>query len=229
MLVGATAYRMLLSWEPHTLKEDDAVLIWGGAGGLGSIAIQIAKAKGARSVAVVSDESKFNYCESLGAIGCINRKNYDHWGALPNLNDKATFGQWSQGAKKFGSDFWEIIGEKRGADIVFEHPGESTVPTSIFICETGGMVVICGGTSGYHGSVDIRYHWMRQKRFQGSHFANDDQAKGVNDLMCQKEIDPCLSKTFTYKELPDSHQLMYKNNRMCACLVKTNKEVRYAK
>ena len=73
------------------------------------------------------------------------------------------------------------------------------------------MVVICGGTSGYHASVDIRYHWMRQKRLQGSHFANDDQAKGVNDLMCQKQIDPCLSRSFTYKELPDSHQLMYKN------------------
>ena len=211
MLVGATAYRMLLSWEPHAIKENDAVLIWGGAGGLGSIATQIVKAKGGRAIAVVSDESKVNFCKSLGAIGCINRNNYDHWGILPDMNDKENFGHWLEEARKFGRDFWEVLGEKRGADIVFEHPGESTIPTSIFICETGGMVVICGGTSGYHASVDIRYHWMRQKRLQGSHFANDDQAKGVNDLMCQKQIDPCLSRSFTYKELPDSHQLMYKN------------------
>ena len=32
--------------------------------------------------------------------------------------------------------------------IVVEHPGEDTVPTSIFVCDTGGMVVICAGTTG---------------------------------------------------------------------------------
>ena len=40
-LVGATAYRMLNSWAPHNVREGDVVLIWGGAGGLGSMAIQI--------------------------------------------------------------------------------------------------------------------------------------------------------------------------------------------
>ena len=30
-------------------------------------------------------------------------------------------------------------------------------------------MVICAGTTGYNVSLDLRYHWMRQKRFQGSH------------------------------------------------------------
>ena len=47
-----------------------------------------------------------------------------------------------------------------------------TVPTSIFLVDTGGMVVICAGTSGFNATVDLRYLWMRQKRLQGSHFAN---------------------------------------------------------
>ncbi len=47
MLVGATAYRMLMAWQPHTVQKDDVVLIWGGSGGLGSMAIQIAKSQGA--------------------------------------------------------------------------------------------------------------------------------------------------------------------------------------
>ncbi|MCK9519761.1 MAG: alcohol dehydrogenase catalytic domain-containing protein, partial [Dehalococcoidia bacterium] len=42
MLVGATAYRMLTGWAPHNVREGDVVLIWGGSGGLGSMAIQIA-------------------------------------------------------------------------------------------------------------------------------------------------------------------------------------------
>ena len=36
MLVGATAYRMLFGFPPHVVKEGDVVLIWGGAGGLGT-------------------------------------------------------------------------------------------------------------------------------------------------------------------------------------------------
>ncbi len=36
-LVGATAYRMLFGWPPHNVREGDVVLVWGGAGGLGSI------------------------------------------------------------------------------------------------------------------------------------------------------------------------------------------------
>src|SRR5919199_6292508 len=69
-LVGATAYRMLMGWPPHTVREGDVVLVWGGAGGLGSMAIQIARARGATAVAVISDDSKSEYCMKLGAKGC---------------------------------------------------------------------------------------------------------------------------------------------------------------
>src|SRR6185503_5334547 len=51
------------------------------------------------------------------------------------------------GARGFGSALWEALGEKRNPTIVFEHPGETTLPTSCFVCETGGMVVICAGTT----------------------------------------------------------------------------------
>src|SRR5690606_32281411 len=46
MLVGATAYRMLMGWEPNVVHEGDPVLIWGATGGLGVMATQITKAKG---------------------------------------------------------------------------------------------------------------------------------------------------------------------------------------
>ena len=64
------------------------------------------------------------------------------------------------------------------------------MPTSIFVCETGGMVVICAGTTGYNATLDLRYHWMRQKRLQGSHFANDEQADGFNDLVARRQGRP---------------------------------------
>ncbi len=211
MLVGATAYRMLHGWDPHVVREGDAVLVWGGAGGLGCMAIQIAAAAGAKPVAVVSSDDKVDYCKNLGAVGVINRKNFSHWGVLPDWRDAEKYGEWFKGAKSFGKAFWEALGEKKSPSIVFEHPGEATVPTSIFVADTGGMVVICAGTTGYNATIDLRYHWMRQKRFQGSHFANDEQAMGINNLVAEKKVDPCLSQTFEFSETGACHQLMREN------------------
>ena len=211
VLVGATAYRMLHGWSEHEIKQGDMALIWGGAGGLGSMAIQICKAAGATSIAVISNSNKIEYCEKLGAKGCIDRNGFDHWGMLPHWKDNVGYGNWLKGVRKFGAAIWEVMGEKRGPDIVFEHPGESTMPTSMFVCESGGSVVICAGTSGYNATVDLRYLWMRQKRVQGSHFANDDQSYAMNQLAIEGHLDPCLSRAFTCAELPQSHQLMYEN------------------
>ncbi|MGH7164705.1 MAG: crotonyl-CoA carboxylase/reductase, partial [Nitrospiraceae bacterium] len=73
------------------------------------------------------------------------------------------------------------------------------------------MVVICAGTTGYTAGVDLRYLWMRQKRFQGSHFANDEQCGALNQLVMAGKVDPCLSRTFAFDEIPLSHQLMHEN------------------
>ncbi|MEE8546029.1 MAG: zinc-binding dehydrogenase, partial [Alphaproteobacteria bacterium] len=79
------------------------------------------------------------------------------------------------------------------------------------VCATGGMIVICAGTSGYNVTLDLRYHWMRQKRFQGSHLSNDEQAAQVNRLVAEGKVDPCLSRTFSFDEIGEAHQLMHEN------------------
>jgi crotonyl-CoA carboxylase/reductase len=71
------------------------------------------------------------------------------------------------------------------------------------------MVVICAGTTGYNAVVDLRYLWMRQKRLQGSHFANDDQATGFNNLVLEGKIDPCLAQVFPFDQVGEAHQLMH--------------------
>ena len=148
MLVGATAWRMLRGWPPNVVNEGDPVLVWGGAGGLGSMAIQIVREFGGIPIAVVSDESKYEFCLQLGAKGVINRGDFDHWGRLPDIDDAEAFAEWAGGARLFGRAFWDALGERRSPTIVFDHPGEATIPTSIFLVDNGGMVVICAGTSG---------------------------------------------------------------------------------
>src|SRR5436190_16196578 len=93
-LVGATAYRMLMGWPPNTVQEGDPVLVWGGSGGLGSMAIQIATHFGARVVAVVSHESKGEFCKKLGAVGYLNRKDFRHWGIAPHWTAVEEWNAW---------------------------------------------------------------------------------------------------------------------------------------
>jgi crotonyl-CoA carboxylase/reductase len=213
MLVGATAYRMLTHWSPHTVQPGDVVLVWGGSGGLGSMAIQITKALGGIPIAVTSSDEKGEYCKQLGAAGYINRKSFDHWGMPPHWTDEEAYNRWVQGARAFGKALWDAVGERKNPRIVFEHPGEDTIPTSIFVCDNAGMVVICAGTTGYNAVVDLRYLWMRQKRLQGSHFANDEQAQGINQLVIDKKVDPALSKAYTFDEVGHVHQLMYEGQQ----------------
>ena len=221
MLCASTAYRMLMGWQPNVIEEGDVVLVWGAAGGLGSIALQIVSAQGGKAVAIVSNEDKREFCMNKGAIGVINRADFDHWGLMPDTTTK-DWGIWLKGVRSFGKAIWEVVGERKNPKIVFEHPGEATLPTSGFVCDTGGMIVICAGTTGYNISLDLRYHWMMQKRLQGSHLANDEQAAAVNELVISGKVDPCLSGTFSFDEIGYAHQLMHENKHPygnMACLV----------
>ena len=206
-LTGATAYRMLFGWPPNTVQPGDVVLVWGGAGGLGSLAIQLVTHAGGRAVAVVSSDEKGAYCESLGAVGFVNRSLFSHWG-VPPAWDSPEWKDWFAGAKDFGKAIWEAVGERKSPRIVFEHPGQDTIPTSNFVCDRGGMIVICAGTSGYDTMIDVRYLWYLQKRYQGSHLFNDDQAAAFNRLVIDGAVQTTLGRTYPYAESGRVHQLM---------------------
>lgn len=207
-LVGTTAYRMLFGWSGNSVQPGDVVLVWGGSGGLGTQAIQLARHAEAIPVAVVSSAEKGDYCRRLGAAGWIDRTEFDHWGVPPHWTDAEGQRRWASSARSFGKRIWEIVGERRNPAIVFEHPGEDTVPTSIFVCEGGGMVVICAGTTGFSATVDLRYHWTRQKRLQGSHGTNDEQARAYNQLVADGAIDPAMERVLGFEEIPRAHQEM---------------------
>lgn len=209
-LTLATAYRMLFGHAPHDIKPGQHVLVWGASGGLGSYAIQLAKAAGAHAIGVISDEDKRDFVMSLGAKGVINRNDFNCWGLLPTVNTPE-YTAWFGEARRFGKAIWDITGKGNNVDMVFEHPGEATFPVSSFVCKKGGMIVICAGTSGFNCTFDVRYIWMHQKRIQGSHFAHLKQAASANRLMCEGLIDPCMSEVLPWDEIPQAHIKMRRN------------------
>ena len=210
VLTLATAYRMLFGHRPHILRPGHNVLVWGASGGLGSMAIQLIATAGANAIGIISDEDKRDFVMSLGAKGVINRKDFDCWGQLPPVNGPE-FGNYMKECRKFGKAIWEITGKGNDVDFVFEHPGEATFPVSCFVVKRGGMVVFCAGTTGYNLTMDARFVWMRQKRIQGSHFANLKQASQANDLVVDRRIDPCMSEVFSWQDIPRAHVKMMNN------------------
>jgi crotonyl-CoA carboxylase/reductase len=210
ILTLATAYRMLFGHRPHTLKPMQNVLVWGASGGLGSMAIQLIATAGANAIGVISDETKRDFVMQMGARGVINRKEFDCWGRLPDVGSPE-FGDYMKEVRKFGKAIWDHTGKGNDVDFVFEHPGEATFPVSCFIVKRGGMVVFCAGTTGFNLTFDARFVWMRQKRIQGSHFANLMQAAQANKLMVERRIDPCMSEVFSWDDIPRAHAKMRAN------------------
>jgi crotonyl-CoA carboxylase/reductase len=54
----------------------------------------------------------------------------------------------------------------------------------------------------------VRYLWFLQKRYQGSHLMNDEQAAAFNDLVRERKIVTTLGHTYAYAEIPVAHQSM---------------------
>jgi crotonyl-CoA carboxylase/reductase len=213
-----TAYRMLV--DRAQVKPGETVLVWGGAGGLGTFACQIARLMGAVPIAVVSSPEKAEMAMKFGAVGTINRKDFPHLAYKPG----ETFEQKKlriDAMKAFGKAFMKAAGTNRGPDVVFEHPGQETFPTSVFITNKLGRIVICAGTSGYDLTFDVRHLWMRQKSIIGSHFAHAEECWRANDLVIKGKLKPCMTEVYTFGEIPKAHDDMMNNRHMgkMSCLV----------
>ena len=173
-LILMTVWRMLVTRA--RIQAGDFVLIWGGAGGLGSMAIQVCNLFGARGIAVVGSDEKVEYAKNLGAYDTINRKTQKVRDEVRRITNRA------------------------GVDIVFEHTGEQTWKDSVGALKRGGSLVTCGATSGFIGQTDIRFLWNKQMNFYGSHMASKGEFLQGMKFVETGEIKPLPSQAVPLKD-----------------------------
>jgi crotonyl-CoA carboxylase/reductase len=205
-----TAYRMLI--DQVKLQAGHKVLIWGAAGGLGVFATQLCKLVGADAVGVVSSDEKGALVEQLGAVAHVNRGEF---AGMMRRGDETP--EEEKERLKVSRAFCKRVKELLGGDppdIVFEHVGKATFPTSVLAVRPFGKVVICGATSGYNLDFDVRHLWMRQKQIIGSHFANAWECLKANALIEESKIRPVLSQTMGFDKVAEAHQLMHENKHL---------------
>jgi crotonyl-CoA carboxylase/reductase len=192
-LVYFTAWRMLMT--RCNLQAGQKVLIWGAAGGLGVFG-------------VVNSAEKGELVKQLGAVDYIDRSEFAGMMRKGGETDEEEAARFKV-MRAFDKKVQSMLGSK--PDIVFEHVGAATFPTSVFTVKPFGKVVICAGTTGYTLDFDVRYLWMKQKEIIGSHFANAYECTKANELIESGVIRPVLWRTLGFDGVADAHQLMRDN------------------
>ncbi|MGA1552095.1 MAG: crotonyl-CoA carboxylase/reductase [Ilumatobacteraceae bacterium] len=202
-LCNSTSYRMLVSDNGARMKQGDSVLIWGATGGIGGYAVQYVLNGGGTPIGVVSSPERAALLEAMGCEAIIDRRaeGYRFW-SDEHTQDES---EW----RRFGKKIRELTGED--PDIVFEHPGRSTMGASVFAVRRGGTVVTCAATSGYMVEFDNRHLWMKLKRVLSSHFANYAEAWAANRLIDQGRIQPLLSRVHTLDEVGEAARAVHRN------------------
>jgi putative PIG3 family NAD(P)H quinone oxidoreductase len=116
------------------LQPDETLLVHGGAGGIGSFAIQLAAALGARVFATAGSEEKLELCRSLGAERAISYR------------DEAAS----------GAPLWvEVLRDAGGADVILDNMGAKYLGPNVKALATSGRLVIIGMQGGTRGELDV--------------------------------------------------------------------------
>jgi putative PIG3 family NAD(P)H quinone oxidoreductase len=110
------------------LQAGEILLVHGGAGGIGTFAIQLATALGSRVFATAGSEEKLELCRSLGAERAISYRDED-WVA--------------------------VLQEAGGADVVLDNMGAKYLERNVSALATQGRLVIIGMQGGTKGELDI--------------------------------------------------------------------------
>ena len=139
-LTAVTAWRML---KRARLAPGETVLVVGGAGGVNTMAIQIARYHGARVLATATSEEKAAVAKELGAEA-----------VLPAASD------WHKEVARLTGG--------HGADVVVDNVGEATWGKSIRAAARGGRIVTVGGTTGYNPPAEINQIMWKQLEIVGS-------------------------------------------------------------
>lgn len=202
-LCNSTSYRMIVSKNGSHMTQGQAVLIWGATGGIGAYAVQYVLNGGGIPVGVVSSEKRANLLRELGCEHVIDRRaeNFQFWKDDGTQDPK----EWL----RLGKTVRGLIG--RDVDIVFEHPGRSTMGASVFVAKRGGMIITCAATSGFTIEYDNRYLWMNLKTLKGCHFANYREAWEANRLIAEGRIHPTLSKVYPLTETGEAAFQVHRN------------------
>jgi NADPH2:quinone reductase len=186
-----TAYYAL--YNRGNLQSDEVLLVHAGSGGVGSAAIQLGKAAGARVIATAGGSEKTKICKDLGADVVINY---------------------------FTEDFIDIVKTEtggRGADIIFDPVGGDTFDRSRKCTAFEGRILVIGFAGGQIADAPTNHALIKNYSVVGVNYGlfrkrmPDQVVEAHNHLMILYEkglIDPAIYKQFSFEGVPQALNLL---------------------
>lgn len=178
-LVGGTVWEALV--VRAALRVGESILVHGGAGGVGHVAIQVAKAMGARVFTTVR-EANFEFARSLGADVVIDYRKEDYVDAILRETDG------------------------HGVDVVFDTIGGDTLTRSPDALAQLGRVVSIVDIAQPQNLVEAwgknaSYHFVFTRQNRG-------KLDELSALIARGQLQPHVGAIYSLADIPDAHALL---------------------
>lgn len=193
--------------EAH-LDKGEWVLIHGGASGVGTAAIQLAKHAGSNVVVTASSEEKLTTCRNLGADIAINYQE---------------------------QDFAEVIGNScGGVDVVLDMVGAPYLDKHLEVLNTNGRLVIIATLGGKQAELDLRKLMGKRIAIKGSTLRSRPLHEKVHikeqfmkrfwRLIEQGAIHPVIDSIYPIAEVDAAHEHMHQNRNIGKIVLQVREE-----
>jgi NADPH2:quinone reductase len=158
-------------FEDRTLRPGETLLLHGGASGIGTMGIQMAKAYGARVLTTAGSDEKCAACEELGADAAINYRTRD-----------------------FVEEVMRLTGG-RGADVILDMVAGDYIPRNLAAAAPRGRIVWIGLLNGFEHSIDLRPVLVKRLVLTGSTLrGRSDAEKAALAATAEAELWPRIAK-----------------------------------
>jgi len=195
---GATPETLMTVWhnvfERGALKPGETILIHGGSSGIGTMAIQLAKAFGSQVIVTVGSKEKADACLRLGADHAINYKTDDFVAAAKSMTSG------------------------NGPSVILDMVGGDYIDRNYDAAATGGRIVQIATLGGAKATVNIAKLMVKRLHHTGSTLrprSNADKAAMVASieakvmpLLREGRVKPLMDSTFPLEKASDAHRRM---------------------
>ncbi len=195
IMIYATSWHALM--DRAALKAGETVLVLGAAGGVGTAAIQLAKAAGARVIAAASSDDKCALCRELGADETLNYSMHTPEGSLRDEIKRLTGG--------------------KGPDVVYDPVGGAFAEPVFRSIAWRGRYLVVGFASGPIPSLPLNLALLKGASIVGVFWgdfakrepqANAAMMQTLAGLYGAGRIKPMIDRTLPMSELPQAYAVM---------------------
>jgi NADPH2:quinone reductase len=190
------------------IKKGESFLIHGGASGIGTFAVQVARECGITCYATAGSDAKCHFIEELGAYAAINYKNTDFVEEIKKLT------------------------EQKGVNCIIDIVGGDYFNRNLRALATGGRMICLSFLQGAETKANLAPILFKNLTIMGTTLRNkttkqkakiaEDLKNNIWPLVESGKIKPVISKVFHFHNVMDAHKLMESGRHIGKIILKCN-------